>query len=153
MFYCLRMILLLALVLPAALLDWKYKIIPDKLNYTVMLLALPLLLESKTVFFDGLLGFTLGGGLLLLVAVVSRGGMGGGDIKMAAALGLLLGWRQVLLALFLAFALGSAVGLIMFLSRRRAWRAAIPFGPYLALGALLAAFGGDYLWAWYQLAF
>ena len=147
----LRLMLLVSLAIPAAAIDWKHKIIPDKLNFAVMLLAVPLLLESKAVFIDGALGFVAGGGLLLLAAVVSRGGMGGGDIKLAAALGLLLGWRLLLLTLFIAFALGSVIGITMILIKQRRWKEPIPFGPYLALGAIIAALAGDYLLTWHDL--
>ena len=145
----LRIMVILSLVIPAAMIDLRYRIIPDELNLAALLPAILLLFESKTVCCAGLIGFITGGGLLLLAAVLSRGGMGGGDIKLAAVLGLLLGWQQLLVALFLAFASGSVIGIIMLLSRLRQWREPIPFGPYLALGAIGAAFCGDNILAWY----
>ncbi len=75
----LRAVVLFSLLIPAALIDLKYKIIPDKLNLAGVILGIPLIVESKEVFFSGVTGFLAGGGLLLLIAVVSRGGMGGGD--------------------------------------------------------------------------
>ena len=144
----LRLMLLVSLAIPAAAIDWKHKIIPDELNFTAMLLAFPLLLESRAVFIDGILGLIVGGGLLLLIAVISRGGMGGGDIKLTAAFGLLLGWRRVLITLFLAFAIGSIIAITLILLKRWQWKGQVPFGPYLALGAIIAAFAGDYLLSW-----
>ena len=75
--------------------------------------------------------------------------MGGGDIKLAAVMGLLLGWKQVLLSLFLGSLLGSLVGFTLVMLKVVSRKDAIPFGPYLALGALIAALEGDKLIQWY----
>jgi leader peptidase (prepilin peptidase)/N-methyltransferase len=73
-----------------SLIDLEHGIIPDTINLTLVVAGVPLLLlQSGHAVLNGLLGALLGGGLLLLAAVVSRGGMGGGDIKLAAVLGLL----------------------------------------------------------------
>ncbi|MCL5289975.1 MAG: prepilin peptidase [Eubacteriales bacterium] len=145
----LRAILLISVVIPAAAIDLKYKIIPDKINLAGVVLGIPLIFESKEVFFSSAIGFFAGGGLLFLIAVASRGGMGGGDIKLAAVIGLLLGWKQLLLALFLAFLVGSAAGLTMTIFKVVRLKEPVPFGPYLALGALAAAMEGDRIIKWY----
>jgi leader peptidase (prepilin peptidase)/N-methyltransferase len=145
----LRAIVLVSVVIPAAAIDLKYKIIPDKLNLAGFVLGLPLVFESRDVFFSSVTGFLAGGGLLFLIAVVSRGGMGGGDIKLAAVLGLLLGWKQLLVALFLAFAMGGIAGLAMIVFKVARLKEPVPFGPYLALGAVSAALLGDKAVSWY----
>ncbi|MDF9409770.1 prepilin peptidase [Pelotomaculum isophthalicicum JI] len=139
----LRSIVLFSVIVPALVIDLRHKIIPDKLNFAGFILGIPLALESKEVLFSCVIGFLAGGGLLLLIAMASRGGMGGGDIKLAAVLGLLLGWKLLLVALFLAFVAGSIVGLAMLLLKMVRLKEPIPFGPYLALGAMFAALAGD----------
>jgi len=145
----LRIVVLFSVVIPAMAIDLKHKIIPDKLNLAGALLGIPLIFESKEVFISGAAGFIAGGGLLLLIAVVSRGGMGGGDIKLAAVMGLLLGWKLLLIALFVAFMLGSAVGLAMLVCKLVRLKEPVPFGPYLALGSVVAALAGDKIISWY----
>ncbi len=145
----LRCAALFSMLIPAAAIDLKYKIIPDKLNLAGLVLGVPFLVESKEAFFSGAAGFLTGGGLLLLIAVASRGGMGGGDIKLAAVMGLYLGWKYLLLALFLAFAAGGAAGAVMILFKMKKMKDAVPFGPYLALGAVAAALAGDKIISWY----
>jgi len=145
----LRFAVLLSLLVAAAAIDLKYKIIPDKLNLAGLLLGVPFLLISKETFFSGAAGFFSGGGLLLLIAVASRGGMGGGDIKLAAVMGLYLGWKYLLLALFLAFAAGGAAGAVMVFFKMKKMKNAVPFGPYLALGAVTAVLAGGKIIPWY----
>lgn len=80
---------------------------------------------------------------------IPREAMGRGDLKFLAAIGAFLGWRAVLCSIFAGSVLGSVVGLTSMLLGRRAWSAKIPFGPYLALGALVWMFFGGWLVAWY----
>lgn len=142
-FNALRAVVLFSLLIPAAVIDLKYKIIPDKLNLAGLILGIPLIFQSREVLFSGIAGFFAGGGLLLLIAVTSRGCMGGGDIKLAAVMGLFLGWKYLLAALFLAFAAGGVLGIIIVLLKMKRMKDAVPFGPYLALGAVTATLAGD----------
>jgi len=100
---------------------------------------------------DSLLGAILGGGILLLVGIFGKiifkkPAMGGGDVKLAAMIGVFLGWQQILLVLFLSFLIGAVIGTTVelikgTLSKRRQ----IPFGPYIALSGILAVFCGQEL--------
>lgn len=145
----LRTAVLFAVVTATTVIDLRYRIIPDRLNLAGFILGAALLFESREVFTANAIGFLAGGGILYLVAVVSRGGMGGGDIKLAAVMGLLLGWKYLLLALFLACAAGALVGSLLVLVKIKRMKEALPFGPYLALGSVIAALAGDRLIAWY----
>jgi leader peptidase (prepilin peptidase)/N-methyltransferase len=80
---------------------------------------------------------------------IPREAMGRGDLKFLAAIGAFLGWRAVLCSIFAGSLAGSLVGLTSILFGGRAWSAKIPFGPYLALGALIWMFFGARLVAWY----
>lgn len=126
--------------------------------------------------FDSVAGLAAGGGLIALVAWLGRlwyrqEAMGGGDVKLAAMIGAVLGWKGVLLAIFLGTVSGAVAGLVlMALGRVKttkelnetvyageqgdgpapvAPKAAVPFGPFLALGALAAVFCGPGLLSWY----
>ena len=100
-------------------------------------------------FWDSLAALLLGGGLFYLVAVVSRGGMGGGDIKLTAMMGAFLGIRDLGVAVFIGLIAGSAVGVGLMIAGRKTRKDAIPFGPFLALGGICAVFWGRSLVEWY----
>jgi leader peptidase (prepilin peptidase)/N-methyltransferase len=98
---------------------------------------------------ESLLGAVAGGSLMWVTAVAGRGAMGGGDVKISFVLGALVRWPGVLVALFASFvaaALTAAVLLALRLKKRRDY---IPFGPFLAAGALFAAAWGDAMLRWY----
>jgi len=80
---------------------------------------------------------------------IPREAMGRGDLKFLAAIGAFLGWRAVLFSLFAGSLLGSIVGLITLVVGKRVWSAKLPFGPYLAFGALTWMFFGDAFLRWY----
>ncbi len=145
----LRTILLFTVLVPATVIDLKHRIIPDRLNMAGFFLGAPLIIESWDVFISGAIGFIAGGALLLLIALIYRDGMGGGDIKLAAVMGLLLGWKLLLVALFLAFVLGGAAGLIMVALKMASMKEHVPFGPCLAFGAVASALAGDSVVNWY----
>jgi leader peptidase (prepilin peptidase) / N-methyltransferase len=142
----------LASMTPAiALIDIRHHIIPNRLMYPA-LIAFPVLLVAAWLsgaplnLAGAAIGFAAYGGGLLLVALVSRG-MGMGDVKLAGLIGLVLGslgLRYVGVAAGAAIVLGG-VGGLMALLLGRSRRDAIPFGPYMAAGALVAIFVGDRL--------
>lgn len=87
--------------------------------------------------------------LLLLVVIVSRGGMALGDVKLAGLIGLMVGFPMVLVALFVAVILGGLVAIVLLIAKRRGKKDPIPFGPFLCLGGMVAMFWGRALLAWY----
>jgi len=135
--------------------DIAHTIIPDAITLPGIVVGLSTSLWLTPVGGrNALLGVALGGGLFLLMAILSvvilkREGMGGGDIKLIAMLGAFLGWHVVLVTIFLAAVLGASVGLALILLRRKGRREPLPFGPFLALGALLAMVWGDTILTWY----
>lgn len=103
---------------------------------------------------SSLIGIALGGGVLLAIAeayyrVRGHEGLGMGDVKMLAMIGAFLGWPLTLLTLVFASFAGSVVGLGLMAVGRGTLQAALPFGTFLALGALAAAIVGEPLLAWY----
>ena len=128
--------------------DYEHKIIPDIITLPGIVLGLGA--GSYLVGpINSVLGFLLGGGLFYLLAVLSRGGMGGGDIKFIAAVGALLGWQKVLLVIVLGATLGSIIGLALMIAKKKDRKSQIPFGPFLAIGTLIAIFFGEDLISMY----
>lgn len=126
--------------------DIAYMLIPDK----ILLFFLPLLMISRIVspldpWWDSIVGAAVGFGLLLLIAVVSKGGMGGGDIKLFLLIGLVLGTVKTLLTLFLASVIGMIVGMIVLKIQGKGRKTPLPFGPYIVIAAIIVYFYGQQL--------
>ncbi len=130
--------------------DLAYMLIPDK----VLLFFLPFLvigrvLSPLTPWWDCLVGAIVGFGILYIIAVISNGGMGGGDIKLFFLIGFVLGTIHTLLTLFLAAIIGMIVGLVVLTKNKQGRKTPIPFGPSIALAAVIVYFYGDSLINWY----
>ena len=146
---------LLALMPGIALIDLRHRIIPNRLTYPALLLfalitLLAWLVGGAADLAGAGLGLLLYGGILFVVAAVSRG-MGMGDVKLAAVIGLVLGalgLRSVGVAAGAAIVLGGLGGLVA-LAMGKGRKSAIPFGPYLAAGAVVAGLWGEPIASWY----
>ncbi|MBZ0156627.1 MAG: prepilin peptidase [Alphaproteobacteria bacterium] len=121
-------------------------ILPDPFGRTSAGPADPVFIVGFT---NSLAGLIAGGGLFYFIAVASRGGMGGGDIKMMAMVGAFMGWKSVLLTTFIGSLAGSVVGIFLMLFRGKGRKARIPFGPFLAFGSLVSLFFGGLILEWY----
>ena len=148
---------ILTLVLIATFfIDLKHRIIPDVLTLPGIIIGflLSFLIKSPG-FVQSLLGIIVGGGMFYLAAILGdllfkKESMGGGDIKLAAMLGAFLGWQKIFLVFFVSALLGSIIGIIsLYLSREVKKTHAVPFGTFLALGAIIALFFGDSLISFY----
>jgi len=143
-------LLFYSVLLVLAFIDLEHQILPDVITLPGIPLGLFLgLFLPQGRLLSSAAGLLLGGGLFYLVAFLSRGGMGGGDIKLAAMIGSFLGWRQLLLTIFLATLSGSVVGILLLALKLKARKDPIPFGPFLSLGAFLSLLWGDLLIGWY----
>jgi leader peptidase (prepilin peptidase)/N-methyltransferase len=112
------------------------------------------LILPQISFLQSLSGMLLGGGILFLVAfgyqwLFKREGMGGGDVKLLAMIGAFLGWKAVILTIFLSSLIGSIVGVLIMILKGKNFKYAIPFGPFLSLGAILSLFWGEQIVRWY----
>ena len=128
--------------------DLDHQIVPNAITYpgivAGLLLAIP---QGRLV--PSVVVAASAGALFLLIAVVSHGGMGGGDIKMAAMMGAFLSWPATAVALLLAFVMGATAGVLLIAAKRRSRKDPIPFGPSLAAGAVIVLFAGDAILRWY----
>lgn len=156
--YCFVTFILIVITI----IDFQEQIIPDELNYALLIggtlysfwntglylhiaFYLPPFLNRLLASYCGLL---VGGGLLYFLAWISRGGMGGGDIKLAAGLGAFFGWEKTLIMLGLSFVMGGVIGLILLLSGKKKRRDPIPFGPFIALSTVAIVFFGEQIMQW-----
>ncbi len=139
-------------LLAISVIDFDLHIIPNRLVYPTIFVSVPLLALAAGAAGDwgqlrrALLGAALAWLGLLLVHLASPAGMGFGDVRLAFVLGLFLGWlslRHVLTGIFLGFLLGAVIGVGLVLTRVRSRKDAVPFGPFLAGGAILAVLFGD----------
>ncbi|MCY6355043.1 prepilin peptidase [Clostridium sp. ZS2-4] len=97
-----------------------------------------------------ILGALIGGGFISLIILIT-GGMGWGDAEICFLAGLYLGWKLTLLMLFLSVILGAVIGVLLIAIKKKSRKDYIPFGPYIALGAIIAAIWGDSILRWYLL--
>lgn len=151
-----------------SLIDLKFYIIPDSLNIFLAILGIAkiliLYLTHKTQYFHTSF---LGGYALLfsatenfwlnyilavltglvffgIIIYISKGrGMGMGDLKLIVALGILLGWPDIIFTILFSFLIGGAVGLVLMLRRKKTMKDALPFGPLIVLGVLTTIFFGE----------
>jgi leader peptidase (prepilin peptidase) / N-methyltransferase len=130
--------------------DIKYMLIPDKiLLFFAGIFLLERIFIPLSPWWDSLLGATIGFTLLLAISIVSKGGMGGGDIKLYALLGFILGTKLVLMSLFIATLLGALIGMIGIGLGLVERKKPIPFGPFIAVGTLIAYFYGQTIFTAY----
>ena len=135
--------------------DLEHQIIPDEISLSGIVVGfICSFFITGHGWINSLLGILLGGGFLWLVAygyqlATGRDGMGGGDIKLLAMMGAFLGWKAVLFIIFASSLLGSVIGVSIMLLQKKDSKFAIPFGPYLALGAVLYIFYGRQVILWY----
>jgi leader peptidase (prepilin peptidase)/N-methyltransferase len=139
--------------------DIDHKIIPD----IITLPGIPIGLLASFVlpamtFISSLVGLLVGGVSLLLVAwvyslITHKEGMGGGDIKLLGMIGAFLGWKGVIFTIFAASLTGTLVGIIVMLQKGKNLKFAIPFGPFLSIGAMSYVFFGEKVVFWYLHSF
>ena len=139
--------------------DLEHFRLPNRILIATTVAGLPLLLLAAVAddrwhdLRDGLIGGLAGLGLLLAIHLVSPRGMGMGDVKLAGVLGLFLGFLsigRVFLGLFLGFVLGAVIGVLLIATGIRTRKDHVPFGPFLAAGAMLSVFVGGPILDWYQ---
>ncbi|WP_449355626.1 prepilin peptidase [Virgibacillus natechei] len=143
-------LLLVSMLVIILVSDITYMLIPNK----VLLFFLPLIILMRIVqpldpwwsaFAGGLIAFVI----IALIILVSRGGMGAGDMKLFGVLGVVLGIEKVLVAFFLSCIIGAVIGMMLLLFKIIDRKQQVPFGPYIVVAALLTYFYGDSLLNWY----
>lgn len=135
--------------------DLDHQIIPDVISLPGIPLGLLASFALPDITYkESLIGIAAGGGLLLAVAMgyeflAKKEGMGGGDIKLLAMIGAFLGWKAVLFTIFSGSLIGTVIGISLMAAQGKDSKYAIPFGPFLSMGALLYLFFGEPIIYWY----
>ena len=137
-----------AMLATISLVDLRVRRIPNALVLALLAWGLVQVIWLGQPPLAALLGLLAGGGLLLLIALAGRGAMGAGDVKLAGALGAVLGYPLVLHGLFYGILAGGAAALVLLVTRRVGRKDYIAYGPYLALGAWIVWTRALGLWPW-----
>ncbi len=142
--------LLFGLLLVASVTDLRQRIIPNPVVLAGLVAALTVEALARPIApVQSLLGAVVAGGFLWILEAASGGGVGRGDVKLAAVMGLVLGPGPAVVALLLAFALGATGSALLLAVRRVGMLARIPFGPFLMAGGVVAFLAGAPLIHWY----
>lgn len=148
-----RLIFACAMVVLFAI-DLEHHLLPNVITLPGIAIGLVSSAVLPPGLVDALIGTVAGGGVLWLVGAAyyrysGHEGMGGGDVKMLAMIGAFLGWKLMLLTLVLSSLAGSLIGVIVIAARRGDMKYALPYGTFLALGALAASLAGSRILHWY----
>lgn len=134
--------------------DLQHRILPNVITLPGVLIGFVFSWFLPPGWFDSLVGITAGGGILLLMAeayyrIRKEEGLGMGDVKMLAMIGAFLGWKLMLVTLVLSSFMGSIIGLTVIALKKGDMKYALPFGTFLAIGALVSSVAGDAMLRWY----
>ena len=141
--------ILFPMLLCAFVIDYRLKIIPNRLNLTIFEVGLVYtFLEgiiNINIAIDMLLGMIAGAGIFLFITLVGgliagKEAMGFGDVKLMGGLGLFFGWRTIIIISLIAFLLGAIVGITLMLRKKKKSDEYIPFGPFIVISAIIAMF-------------
>ena len=148
-----RLVFACAMVVLFAI-DLEHQLLPNVITLPGIVVGLIASAVLPPGIVDALIGVLIGGGVLWLIGEAyfrysGHEGMGGGDVKMLAMIGAFLGWKLVLVTLVLSSIAGSLIGLAVIAFRKGGMKYALPYGTFLALGALVASLAGDAIVNWY----
>ncbi len=130
--------------------DFKYYLILDQVSLPAIVFAFVGNLLLGDSWLNLLIAALAGGGFFLLQFVLSKGRwIGGGDIRLGLLMGMILGWPQIITALFLAYVLGSIVGIGLLLTKKKGWQDKLPFGTFLTVATILTMLYGQEIIKWY----
>lgn len=147
--------IIISTLLVISIIDYYHQIIPDNLLAFIIIITILyrfviyFTYETSISLMDSIIGFLAAGLLFLIIALVSNGGMGGGDIKLIALLGFILGLKRIILNILLSFIIGATVSILLLVSGRKNRKDAIPFGPFINFSFLISALWGESLIMFY----
>lgn len=127
---------LLELLIVISLVDLSYKLIPNRLNLMVGIIGVVNLMITNDLY-NSIVAFFLAGGLFLALALISKGGIGGGDIKLIAPLGLIFGILPISYIISYTFILGAIFGIGMLIIGKKSFLSEIALAPYISLATIM----------------
>lgn len=129
--------------------DFDHQIILDEVLILMLVCGVGYVYLTFSNYWDAVYGALFAGGSMLLIFILSRGGMGAGDVKLCFVLGVWLGLKASIVCLMLAFILGGIIGVLLLATGIKKRKDPIPFGPFLCLGAYVALLFSPYLIYYY----
>lgn len=148
-------IILSSALIIIAFIDLNEQIVPDVISLPGIVIGFIISFFVPYIsYMNSALGVLVGGGIILIIGlagsvIFKKEAMGGGDVKLAAMIGAFLGWRYIIISLFLGFILGALAGILLILSKIKSREDAIPFGPFIVLGSFITLLWGDKIISWY----
>ena len=148
-------IILSSALIIIAFIDLNEQIVPDVISLPGIVIGFIISFFVPYIsFINSALGVLVGGGIILIIGlagsvIFKKEAMGGGDVKLAAMIGAFLGWRYIIISLFLGFFLGALVGIVLILSKIKSREDTVPFGPFIVLGSFITLLCGEKIISWY----
>ena len=148
-------IILSSALIIIAFIDLNEQIVPDVISLPGIVIGFIIsFFVTYISFVDSALGIVVGGGIILVISlggsvIYKKEAMGGGDVKLAAMIGAFLGWRYIIISLFLGFFLGALIGIILIVTKIKKREDVIPFGPFIILGSFITLLWGEQIISWY----
>jgi leader peptidase (prepilin peptidase)/N-methyltransferase len=137
-------------LLVLAVIDLKHKLLLNIIIYPTIVIAFIIdIFRPEIGIINGIIGGAIGFAILLIPALVSRTGMGWGDVKMAGLIGLMTGLPRVFVAILGGIILGGLAAILLIAIKKKGRKDMIPFGPFLTLATLVALVYGDQIINWY----
>jgi leader peptidase (prepilin peptidase)/N-methyltransferase len=138
-----------------AFIDLNEQIVPDVISLPGIVIGFIVsFFVSYMSFVNSALGVVVGGGIILIIGmagsvIFKKEAMGGGDVKLAAMIGAFLGWRYIIISLFLGFFLGALAGIFLIMAKIKSKEDTVPFGPFIVLGSFITLLWGEKIISWY----
>jgi len=148
-------IILSSALIIVAFIDLNEQIVPDVMSLPGIVIGFILSFFVPYIsFINSALGVVVGGGIILVIGltgsvIFKKEAMGGGDVKLAAMIGAFLGWRYIIISLFLGFFLGALAGIFLIMTKIKSREDVVPFGPFIVLGSFITLLWGEKIITWY----
>jgi leader peptidase (prepilin peptidase)/N-methyltransferase len=148
-------IILSSALIIIAFIDLNEQIVPDVISLPGIVIGFIISFFVPYIsFINSALGVLVGGGIILIIGmagsvIFKKEAMGGGDVKLAAMIGAFLGWRYIIISLFLGFFLGALAGIFLIMSKIKSREDTVPFGPFIVLGSFITLLWGEKIISWY----
>lgn len=148
-------IILSSALIIIAFIDLNEQIVPDVISLPGIVIGFIISFFVPYIsFINSALGVLVGGGIILIIGlagsvIFKKEAMGGGDVKLAAMIGAFLGWRYIIISLFLGFFLGALAGIILIMLKIKSREDVVPFGPFIVLGSFITLLWGEKIISWY----
>lgn len=142
----LEFLILTPMLISAFVIDYKAQIIPNRLSLSIFEVGFAFTfisgLSGITVFYENILGMLIGGGIFLLITLIGgliagKEAMGYGDVKLMGALGLIFGYKSIIMIAILSFLIGAVLSIILIVSKKRKTDEYIPFGPFIVVSTFI----------------